>query len=493
MKNNMKSKLAYGSGDIYGGAAFLIFSLLYMNFLVLVEGIDVVAASAIILAGKIWDAVTDPIVGSLSDNTRSRFGRRRIYFIIGIVPVFLSFITLFYSFGISGETAKIIYYVFAYMFFGTAFTIVMVPYNAILSDMTDNYNERTSFTTIRMFISALAALVAAVVPSLIIKAVGGDTNGPQQKPGYLVMAAIFGLIFAACWVTTFLGTKERTDVPPVEKFSLKKWLSVFNNKTYRTYLGAFLSFQVAIDLILALFIFYVDIVVLKYESYELIMGTLLVCSLVLVPLQGYIAKKRGKHFPLIVGMPVWILASISFVFINTETHIAVLLILAALIAVGSSAGNLSTWSMLTDVFDVDELITGQRREGIYSGFTTFTRKFASGVAVMLLGVGLKAMGFDQNEYNLLKSTENNFDPSVYASSNIVKGIRLMFVIIPIVLLLITFIFALRYKLNNKRFDSLVKGITVMKEGGAIDTLSEEECRDIEVCTGKPVDKLWGKS
>jgi oligogalacturonide transporter len=202
------------------------------------------------------------------------------------------------------------------------------------------------------------------------------------------------------------------------------------------------------------------------------MGTLLVCSLVLVPLQGYIAKKRGKHFPLIVGMPVWILASISFVFINTETH---------------------TWSMLTDVFDVDELITGQRREGIYSGFTTFTRKFASGVAVMLLGVGLKAMGFDQNEYNLLKSTENNFDPSVYASSNIVKGIRLMFVIIPIVLLLITFIFALRYKLNNKRFDSLVKGITVMKEGGAIDTLSEEECRDIEVCTGKPVDKLWGKS
>ena len=111
---------------------------------------------------------------------------------------------------------------------------------------------------------------------------------------------------------------------------------------------------------------------------------------------------------------------------------------------------------------------------------------------MLLGVGLKAMGFDQNEYNLLKSTENNFDPSVYASSNIVKGIRLMFVIIPIVLLLITLFFALRYNLSNKRFDTLVKGVELMKEGGTLESLSEEERADIELCTGKPVDKLWGK-
>lgn len=492
MKSNMKSKFAYGSGDIYGGAAFLIFSLLYMNFLVLVEGIDVVAASAIILVGKIWDAVTDPIVGSISDNTRSRLGRRRIYFIIGIAPVLLSFIMLFYSFGISGETAKIVYYVFAYMFFGTAFTIVMVPYNAILSDMTDDYNERTSFTTVRMFVSALAALVAAVVPSLIIKAVGGSVNGPAQKNGYLVMAVVFGVIFAACWIVTFFGTKERTDLPKVEKFSIKKWLSVFENRTFRTYLGAFLSFQVAIDLILALFIFYVDIVILKYESYELIMGTLLVCSLVLVPLQGILAKKRGKHFPLIVGMPVWILASLAFIFINSNTHIAVLLILAALIAVGSSAGNLSTWSMLTDVFDVDELITGQRREGIYSGLTTFTRKMASGIAIMLLGVGLKAIGFDQNQYNRLKVTAENFDPSAYASSRIVQGIRLMFILVPIVLLVITLFFALRYKLDNKRFDTLIKGITLIKEGGTLDTLSSNERADIELCTGKPVDKLWGK-
>ncbi len=492
MDKALKSKLAYGAGDIYGGAAFLIFSLLYMNFLVLVEGIDVVAASAIIFAGKIWDAVTDPFVGNLSDNTRSRYGRRRIYFLIGLVPVFLSFVMLFYSFGITNMSAKIIYHVFAYMFFGTAFTIVMVPYNTILSDMTTDYNDRTSYTTVRMIVSAGAALVAAVAPSIIIKSIGGEENGPNQKTGYLVMAAVFGLIFALCWLVTFFGTKERADVPVVEKFSIKKWLSVLNNKSYRIYLAVFLSFQVAIDLILALFIFYIDIVILKYKNYELIIGTLLVCSLLFMALQGFLAKKKGKNFPLLIGMPIWILASLAFIFITTETPLFVLLILAALIAVGSSSGNLSTWSMLTDIFDVDEMITGQRREGIYSGFTTFVRKMASGIAVLMLGIGLKAMGFDQNKYNILKASMQDFDPARYATSIIVQGIRIMFVVIPVVLLLITFIFALRYKLNNKRFDTLIKGVELMKTGVGLDGLSSEEKADIEICTGKAIDKLWGK-
>ena len=110
---DLKTKLSYGSGDISGGGALLIFSLLYMNYLVLVENIPVVFVTTIILIGKIWDAITDPLVGRISDRTRSRFGRRRLYFLIGILPVMLSFVMLFHSFGIEGETARVIYHGFA--------------------------------------------------------------------------------------------------------------------------------------------------------------------------------------------------------------------------------------------------------------------------------------------------------------------------------------------------------------------------------------------
>ena len=106
MEKKIKAKICYASGDIYGGGAFMIFSLLFMNYLVLVEGLPVVATTVIIFIGRLWDAVTDSIMGRISDVTRSRFGRRRVYFIVGIIPVFLSFFMLFYSFGIKVNFQK---------------------------------------------------------------------------------------------------------------------------------------------------------------------------------------------------------------------------------------------------------------------------------------------------------------------------------------------------------------------------------------------------
>ena len=491
MKNKLRTKLCYASGDIYGGGAFMVFSLLFMNFLVLIEGLPVIATTLIIFIGKLWDAVTDPIVGRISDRTRSRFGRRRIYFLIGILPVYLSFVMLFYSFGIESVTAKIIYYAFAYMFFGTAFTIVMVPYNAILSDMTSDYNERTSFTTMRMLFSGGASLLAAVIPSMIIKTIGGAQNGPKQTPGYLVMGLVFGAVFAIAWFVAFLGTRERQDLPEPEKMTSKSWRSVFSNKAYRNFLGIFLSFQIAVDLVLALFIFYVDIVVLQYKNYELIMGLLLVFSMVFMVVMGAVAKKKGKAFPIYIGIPIWMVSTLAFIWLDANSPIYVLCVLAVLIAVGSAAGNLSTWAMLTDIFDIDEIRTGKRREGIYSGITTFLRKFASGVAVLLMGFGLQALGFDQNQYSILKASTSEFDPAAYAKSDIVSGIKWLFVIIPFVLLAVCLLFAIKNKINKRRFDAVLHGIEQFKVNGHIDALSQQELDDVVVAAGAEKHELWG--
>lgn len=491
-KGSLIQKLSYGAGDIYGGGAFLIFSMLYMNFLVLVEGLPVVATSIIVFIGKIWDAVTDPVMGRLSDRTRSRFGRRRLYFLIGIIPVFASFIMMFYSFGMQSTMAKIFYYTFAYMFFGTAFTIVMVPYNAILSDMSSDYDERTSFTTVRMLFSGAAALIAAIVPGILIKSVGGGVNGPAQKIGYLLMAAVMATIFGLCWLATFLGTREKQDLPPPEKTVVRDWFSPFANKAYRNFLGIFLPFQIGVDLILALFIFYIDIVVLKYSSYELVMGVLLVFSLIFMAVMGVVAKKKGKTFPLFIGMPLWILAMVAFLFINSDTPVIVLCVLSGIIAVGSAAGNLSSWSMLTDIYDIDEIRTSRRREGVYSGLTTFLRKFASGVAILLLGFGLKALGFDQNQYNMLKASSTSFDPAVYAQSALVSGIKWMFVLIPVVLLSVCLFFAIRNKVNKRRFDAVLSGIDAFQTNGDLSALSAQEREDIYAVTGETEDELWGK-
>ncbi|HOO25363.1 MAG TPA: MFS transporter [Clostridiales bacterium] len=490
MKASLKSKLGYAAGDIYGGGAFLVFSLLYMNYLTVVEGLPVVATSVIILIGKLWDAVTDPVCGIISDKTRSKFGRRRVFFLVGAFPVFLSFVMLFYSFGIQSTAFKIAYHTFAYMFFCTAFTIVMVPYNAILSDITDDYNERTAYTTVRMAMSSGASLLCAVIPGLIIKSAGGDVNGPDQKIGYLVMALILGAVFGFSWLLTFWGTKEREDLPEPDTMTLKKWLSVFKNKPYLNFLGIFLTFQIAVDLMLALFIFYVDIVVLKYKSYELIVGTLLIFSLILLAPMGAIAKKRGKYFPLFIGLPIWIFTMLAFIPANQNTPVALLCFFAVLIAFGSSSGNLATWSMLIDIYDVDEIMTGKRREGIYSGITTFLRKSASGIAILVLGIGLKALGFDQEQYNLIKATAEDFDPSKYAQSGVVFGVKWMFVIIPIIFMSACLFFAARNKISQKRYDSIQKGITAFKDEDGLNSIAKENLEDILYVTGLSKEELW---
>ena len=109
MKNRKElfSKIAYACGDIYGGGSFIIVGLLLLVYLTNVEGFSGTLAGIIVFIGKAWDAITDPFMGQLSDRTRSRFGRRRIYFLLGSLPVFVSWVMLWYGFGITGHHCQI--------------------------------------------------------------------------------------------------------------------------------------------------------------------------------------------------------------------------------------------------------------------------------------------------------------------------------------------------------------------------------------------------
>ena len=150
--------------------------------------------------------------------------------------------------------------------------------------------------------------------------------------------------------------------------------------------------------------------------------------------------------------------------------------------------------MLADIYDIDEIRTGKRQEGLYSGMTSFLRKFSSGVAILLIGFGLQALGFDQNTYTTEKAKMGleNFDMDAYLQGNVVSGIKWMFVLIPLVLLSICLIFAVKNKITKQRFDAVLKGIDEFKARGNIDALTEQETEDILIATGMEKNKLWGK-
>ena len=138
-KVGMKTLVAYGMGDMYGGGAFMVVGMLFLFFLTEVVGLSPALAGMVFGIGKVWDAVSDPLMGYLSDRTRSRFGRRRVYFLAGIIPIALSFIILWLPLKTESQALLFLYYSFAYVVFATVFTMVMIPYSALAAELSPDY------------------------------------------------------------------------------------------------------------------------------------------------------------------------------------------------------------------------------------------------------------------------------------------------------------------------------------------------------------------
>ena len=467
MKNRKEllSRIAYASGDIYGGGSFIIVGLLLLVYLTNVEGFSGTSAGIIVFIGKAWDAITDPFMGQLSDRTRSRFGRRRIYFLLGSLPVFFSWVMLWYGFGITGSTARFIYYTLAYIFFSTSFTIVMVPYNAILSDMVRDYNRRSAFTGMRLGFSAAAAIFCATVPALIT----GAFTDPKQA--YLIMGLTFGALFAICWLAVFFGTWEN-ETKPVAAVSIRDWLSVIRNRSFRIYVIIFILCQMAIDTVMTLAVYFLTVSLQKEELFVMIMGSILATQLIFIGIFSHVAQKTDKTTPAYISAGVWIASSFAVIFFSSTTPDFIVISTCALIGVGSAGLNLFSWSALPDIADVDELITGRRREGLYAGVSTFLRKLSGGVVVGLLGIALDVIGYSKEALSA-----GNISPETD------WGIRILFCALPFIFLIFALLFLRKYKLGRQEFDIMSKILNRYRAGETDISIEGEELRVCRQLTG----------
>lgn len=479
-KINLKSKLMYGCGDIFGGGAFLLISLLFLNYLTDVELMAPATAGAIIMIGKAWDAVWDPIMGSISDRTKSKFGRRRVYFLLGVIPIFISFSLLWYSFNIESKLYVFLYYLLVYIIFNMVFSMVMIPYNSILPEMTKDYKERTSFTGIRMIFSVASAIAAGVLPKILVKNLGG-TN---IKQGYFIMAIIFAATYAVPWIIVFLGTWENHVVDTSsekDRNIFKELKSVFNNKCFKIHAGMFLSGQAAVDFLTTLFIYYLTVCLNRASEFPLILGTLLIAQLISMPIHTKVSQKYTKTTPLKFGLSVWILALVSSLFLSPNSPSFLIYVISGVCGLGTSAAVLVPWSILPEIADVDEMITSQRREGIYSGMVTFLRKMANGLAIGLIGLILQWIGYVKPEKAGGISIQSSF--TTY-------GIKCLFGIVPVLFILISIHFAKKYCVTEEKYAVLMKEIDRRKNGGKASNVDSNTKNICEELTGHSYEKLW---
>ncbi len=468
-----KNLLAYGIGDIYGGGSFFIIGTLFLFYLTQVVGLHPIQAGMVIAIGKIWDAVSDPLMGYISDHIKTRFGRRRIFFLLGLLPVGISFALLWVKITFLPDNYLFLWYLFAYILFSTVFTIMMVPYSALNAEMTTEYRVRTKLSGARMIFSQISALIAGVVPILII-----DSFSPIQ--GYAVMGIVFGIFYALPWVLVFLGTWE---IPyklaeKKESFSefYRKFLSILHNRSFRIHIVMYIAAYSAMDVMMAVFIFYITYYMGMAEYFPLFLGTLVLTQITFLPVYVKICNVIGKGRAYMIGLGIWSLGLVALYTLTPSTPLAFIYLVVILCGMGLSAGVMIPWAMLPTVTDVDELITTERRAGIYSGMMTLLRKAIQALVLLMVGVVLSAIGFVSG--------------ADAQSPETLQNLRLFFIAAPLIFIIIGELAAYRFKITPGSHQLMIDEIKRLRDGGdrnAVEPAAKLVCEEL---TGFTYDKLY---
>ncbi len=478
-QNSALSRAMYGLADIYGGGAFVIIGTFFTVFLTKALGMPTALAGTIPLIGKVWDAVTDPLMGNICDRTQSKFGAKRFYILIGSIISAITFILMWIGFNTNSTMGQYFFYMCMYMLFSTGFTIVMVPYNALLPDMVEDYNIRSKFSGTRMICSTFGAILAGLIPTLVIK---DNTNAAS----YLVVALLFGVVFFITILITFLGTWEKQKEPVKVGFaeSFTQSLTVYKSRSYRIFIGIFLFGQAAADFVTGLAVYYIDDVLNAYGSgrFTYLMGVILISQFVGTILFSVVMPKTSKKFPILFGSPLRIVATLAMLFFSYEgANFAIILVLTFFIGLGMAGTSTSIYAILADMADVDELITSVNRPAVCSAMATFVRKIAAGLSSAIIGVLLAMVGYNET---LAAAKERQ-------AAATQSGIAYIYIFAPVVLLVIALIFSVLFPMNKKQFDVVKKEIA-RRKGEDSSVATAEEIAICEKVTGFSYDKLWNK-
>jgi GPH family glycoside/pentoside/hexuronide:cation symporter len=453
---SLRTKLVYGLGDWGTSASTAARNVYWLYFLVSVVGLKAGIAGTVILIGRIWDSVNDPLVGTLSDGLKSRWGRRRPLILAAAIPFGLTFFLLFYVPAWNSDTALLIYYALVYLLFDTVYTIVNVPYAAMLPELTEDYDERSSLAGWRMAIAILASLIAAatfkVMAESLIGAAMTDSMGLEKavRFGYAATAAFWSVTLIISPLLLVFLIKDTSSAKPVRDpfHPIHTIREVFRNRPFRLVAVIYLLGFTTADIVVSVFVWFLIFYVGAEQNFDSrVLAVVLGLGFLTMPLTVRLMHRFGKRETYVGTMAIY---AVALFIMSQVPRGGQWYVLAAAIFAGFGYGavNVIPWAMVADVIDQDELMTGKRREGIYSGYLVFFRKLATALAIFTVTRVLAASGF-------VSSTAGGLVEITQPDSALL-ALRVLVGILPAAMIVLSIVVAWRYPLSKQAHQALLR-------------------------------------
>lgn len=431
-KLSFKEKLGYGLGDTASHFVWDMVGFWILIFYTDTFGISPAVAGTIMLIARIWDMITDPLMGIISDRTQTRWGKFRPYILWMAVPYGVLAVLTFTTPDLS-DTGKIIYAGVTYFLLMTVYTAINLPYSSLGAVMTSDTNERAGLNTFRFVSAFIGQLIVTGLALTIANYLGG---GDSAK-GYKYTLMLFGSISIIIFMITFSSTKERVQPPKNQEGNLKKdFKNLINNKPWLIMASvgiiSFIMFALQNLSIAYYFKYYIG----REESVQMFNIVSSVALILALPLAKPLAKKFGNKNVFIASS---ILSGIFFtlLYLPGEKDITMIYVLNVLAKISYAPAVPLLWTMIADTADYSEWKTGRRATGLYFSAATFAQKAGWGIGAALAAWMLAIFNYDANS------------PITPETLN---GIKLMVSVFPGILYMSCAAFLFFYKIDLKTTD-----------------------------------------
>ena len=397
---NSKTLLAFGAPAVGAGYMYLLLALYVMKFSTDVLLIAPAIMGLIFSVSRIWDAISDPLVGYLSDRTTTSLGRRRTWILFSFVPIAMGFYAVFAPpFSLSGDALS--WWMAASIIgFYSAMTIFFVPHMALGAELSNDYHERSRLFGLRHAFYTFGSILSLATMQLLLNEEfreGGDVRAMAEEYAlYAVVAMSVLVLYAVVCLRERPEFQGRLSSSPTSAFR-----DVWQNPHARLLVIVTFIENVGSSAIAVLTLYVTQYVVGAPLWAPFIILAYMLPSTASVPMWLPLSRRFGKIKVWIVGMALYGLSFGGMFFLpfldTVDARLTLIIVMAAFAGLAAGCGGTIGPSVQGDVIDYDEYKTGERKEGSYFAVWNFTYKSALGFMLLLTGFVLEASGFVPNQ------------------------------------------------------------------------------------------------